>query len=80
MTREHKTAIILLMLIVALYPWAMDSHNNHEKKPLTLNDLKPENREIDEPSPTEEEPSVKLDGGGYDAWESSVIPLKNTEN
>lgn len=77
MTKDHKIAIILLIAIFALYPWAKDSHNNHEKKPLTLNDLKPENREIDEPSPREEDPSVKLDGGGYDTWESVIVPIPN---
>ena len=85
MTREHKTAIILLMLIVALYPWAMDNHDSHD--PKTMADLKTEIVDLEyvelDKTPKQDYNDATKPGphsGGYDAWKSSVIPLENTEN
>ena len=85
MTRDHKIAVFLLATIVALYPWAMNEHGSHPKK---FSDLKKEIIDLEyvelkkEKSTQDYNDATKPgpDSGGYDSWESSIIPEENTKN
>ena len=85
MTKEHKIAVFLLAMIVALYPWAMNEHESHPKK---FSDLKRELIDIEELDVDPKEPKQDYNdatkpgpnSGGYDSWKSSIISEENTEN
>jgi len=84
MTKDQKIAVFLLAIIVALYPWAMNEHGSH---PKTMADLKKEivdleYVELDKPPKQDYNDATKPgpNSGGYDAWESVIIPEENTEN
>ena len=85
MTKEHKIAVFLLAMIVALYPWAMNEHESHPKK---FSDLKKEIIDIEELDVDPKEPKQDYNdatkpgpnSGGYDVWESVIVPGENTEN
>ena len=84
MTKDHKRAIILLSIIVALYPWAMNNHSKHD--PKSMADLPVEFIEIEDSNgsvPKQNYDDATKPGphsGGYDPWKSSIISDENTEN
>ena len=81
MTKDQKIAVFLLAIIVALYPWAMDNHD-----PKTFSDLPTEIvdlESIDDKTPKQDYNDATKPGpnsGGYDSWESTIIPEENTKN
>ena len=85
MTKEHKIAFLIIAIIVALYPWAMNEHGSHPKK---FSDLKKEIMDIEDIDLNSKEPIQNYDdatkpgpnSGGYDSWESTIKTEENTEN